>query len=121
MRFDLNARWSIETEINQVVLIQKKIGITGKSKGKEVDGRRWYWSNFEDALKGLIDKDIQCLEKVEQIAERAQELKTEVQKMLKDVLLASSAHPTPMIMSLKAGKGRIGKHLSCGSATRSHG
>ena len=99
MRFKLNASWSIETDIDQVTLIQTAIAQKGKFEGKMVDGRRWYWNNFEDALNGLIDRDIQSLEKVEQIAERISSLKLEVQKMLRDVLLASSAHPTPQIMS----------------------
>ena len=83
MRFKLNANWSIETEINQVILIQTKTGMTGKAKGKVVDGRRWFWNNFTDALNGMIDRDIQCLEKVSEIEGRIATLKSEVQLMLK--------------------------------------
>ena len=99
MRFKLNASWSIETDIDQVTLIQTAIAQKGKFEGKMVDGRRWYWNNFEDALNGLIDRDIQSLEKVEEIDERVSALKSEVQAMLKKVAVASSANPTQQIMS----------------------
>ena len=99
MRFKLNASWSIETDIDQVTLIQTAIAQKGKFEGKMVDGRRWYWNNFEDALNGLIDRDIQSLEKVEQIAERVSALKSEVQLMLEKVAVASSANTTQQIMS----------------------
>jgi len=83
MRFKLNANWSIETEINQVTLIQTSIAQKGTFKGKMVDGNRWYWNNFTDALNGMIDRDIQCLEKVSEIEGRIATLKSEVQLMLK--------------------------------------
>jgi hypothetical protein len=83
MRFKLNASWSIETDIDQVTLIQTAIAQKGKFEGKMVDGRRWYWNNFEDALNGMIDRDIQCLEKVSEIEGRIATLKSEVQLMLK--------------------------------------
>jgi hypothetical protein len=98
MRFNLNARWSIETEINQVILIQKRIALTGKSKGQEIDGRRWFWNNFEDALEGLIDRDIDCLEKVEEIVGRIKELKAEIRTMLRDIENNASAHRTEIKM-----------------------
>ena len=89
MRFKLNANWSIETEINQVTLIQTSIAQKGTFKGKMVDGNRWYWNNFTDALEKLIDMDIQSLEKVEEIEGRIAELKKDVQTMLKKVAVAS--------------------------------
>ena len=85
MRFKLNNKWSIDTEINQVVLIQTTIGQEGKCKGKLIDGRRWYWNNFEDTLNGMIDRDIQCLEKVEEIEERIKTLKSDIELMLKSM------------------------------------
>ena len=85
MRFKLNNNWSIKTEIDQVTLIRTAIAQKGKFFGKMVDGRKWYWNNFEDALNGLIDRDIQSLEKIEQVAERIIILKSELQLMLKSI------------------------------------
>jgi len=94
MQFDLNARWAVITEINQVTIAQKSIGKTGKGKGKTTIGRRFYYNNLEDALNGLIDRDINELEKLEEIVDRIAELKQEVQIMLKNVASASPhVHP----------------------------
>jgi uncharacterized small protein (DUF1192 family) len=115
MRFNLNAKWAIETEINQVVLVQKGISEGEKTKGEIVDLRRWYWNNFEDALNGMIDRDIQCLEKVEEIEERIVALKSEVRLMLEKVAVASSANPTQQIMSkrqVRSDKGKF-KEKAC--------
>jgi len=115
MRFKLNPSWSIETEINQVILIQTKTGLTGKAKGKVVDGRRWFWNNFTDALNGMIDRDIQSLEKVEQIEGRIAGLKSEIKTMLKNLEEGSSVIPTRR-QSRKTGsdKGTVSdKQVSC--------
>jgi len=109
MRFQLNASWSIETDIDQVTLIQTAIAQKGKFEGKMVDGRRWYWNNFEDALNGLIDRDIQSLDKVEQIAGGIAGLKIEIQAMLKKLAVASSANPTQQIMSKRPARPDKGK------------
>jgi len=115
MRFKLNANWSIETEINQVTLIQTSIAQKGTFKGKMVDGNRWYWNNFTDALEKLIDMDIQSLEKVEEIEGRIANLKSEIKTMLKSLEEGSSGIPTRR-QNPKTGKDKdtvSGKQVSC--------
>ena len=89
MRFNLNNKWAVVTEEHQVSIAMRRKVLEGDNKGKEYLTPTYYYNNFEEALKGLIDRDIQSLEKVEQIEGRSAELKKDVQIMLKKVGLAS--------------------------------
>jgi hypothetical protein len=83
MKFNLNARWAVETEEIQVTISRRRVAEKGKNKGKEYLSPSYYYNNMEQALFGLIDRDINGLEKVEEIVERISELKVEIKNMLK--------------------------------------
>lgn len=83
MEFNLNSRWAVITEINQVIIGKREVVKTGDNKGKPVIIRRWYYNNFEQALEGLIDRDIKELEKLEDLVARIEELKNDIKAMLK--------------------------------------
>lgn len=94
MKFDLNARWAIETEENQVTIHRRQFVKEGDNKGKEYLQPSYYYNNMEQALLGFIDRDINGLEKAQDFAERITELKSEIKTMLKTAEKPLSHAPT---------------------------
>ncbi len=90
MRFNLNARWAVETEENQVTISRRQTVQEGDNKGKEYLSPSYYYNNMGQALDGLVDRDINGLEKIEFVVGRIESLKSEIKVMLKFAPVASS-------------------------------
>jgi hypothetical protein len=74
----LNKDWAITSDRYSVTICK-----IGKSKaGKETFTHKWYYQNYEQALEGLIDRDLQDLDTLKDIAKRIKKLKTDIRKML---------------------------------------
>ena len=90
MYFDLNNTWAVESDPLQVCIIKKGTGKKGgKNEGKSVEIDRFYYPDFMKALNGLVDRDIQSLEKIEDVVDRIDQLKQDIKVMLKKVTGAS--------------------------------
>lgn len=74
----LNKKWSLDADVNCVTVYESLIN---KKTGKEYLRARWHYPNFESALKGLVDRDIQSIRKLEYIVDRIAELKQDVKTL----------------------------------------
>lgn len=81
MRFNLNKDWAVITDNIQVVVAKRHF----RKEGREELVQQYYYNNFENAINGIIDRDIQSLEQVEDIADRIDTLKKDVKIMLTEV------------------------------------
>lgn len=89
MQFNLNEKWAISADVNCVTISQRKIKEKGTDAGAEYFHSTWYYNNLEQALIGLIDRDVQDLEKLEDVVNRIAELKNNVKLMVKHIKLTS--------------------------------
>jgi len=89
MRFNLNNKWAVITEEQQVCIAMRRVGLAGKGKGIETLAPKYYYNNFEEALKGLIDRDIQSLEKLFEVEDRISTLKNDLHLLIKKARLTS--------------------------------
>jgi len=87
MRFNLNNKWAVITEEQQVCIAMRKISKSEKSDGEEYLSPTYYYNNFEEALKGLIDRDIQGLEKLSEVEGRISDLKNDMRLLIKKARL----------------------------------
>lgn len=94
MKFDLNSRWAVMTEDRQVTIARRQIN---QKTGAVYYSPTYYYNNMAQALDGLIDRDINELEKLEEIVERISELKSEIKTMLGSAKKTSSEASTAEI------------------------
>lgn len=81
----LNKRWSLDSDENCVTVYEMRIN---KKTKEEYQSPRYFYPNFEAALHGLIDRDIQSqnAKSFEYLIQRINDLKGEVSKTLSQVL-----------------------------------
>jgi hypothetical protein len=94
MRLNLNPKWAVLIDEDQITLAKRLIVKEGKNKGTENLSPVAYWNNFEDAINGLIDRNIQGIESLELVESRISELKAEIFTLIKLLSIVQSDKPT---------------------------
>jgi hypothetical protein len=87
MRINLNAKWAVLIDEDQITIAKRKTGTDAISPIA-------HFNNFHGAIDGLIDRDIQGIEKLEEVEARIAELKAEIFTLIKLLSVVQSDKPT---------------------------
>jgi len=81
--------WYLSADEVCVTLSKKGVIQSGKTKGDIHYTAKGYYNNFKDALKAMVNKDIQGLDDIKSMVERLYKLENYIDNVIPDLVKIS--------------------------------
>lgn len=89
----LGDNWALKSDSYCVTVCRKHIAKTGKLEGQVEYKPTWYYNNYQQALEGIVDRDVQNIDasSLEEICKRIEKIKEFIKDALPEVIKSIEA------------------------------